>query len=122
MLLLVEDHEQVLEATSERLRMLGYNVLVARSGRAGIKALELNSLIRLVVSDIVMPGGVSGYDLAEWAKKNRPDVHVILVSGNLGAGASLSQQNSYRILLKPYSFTVLAKALRDVLEAPESAA
>lgn len=118
MLLLVEDHEQVLEASAERLRLLGYNVLVARNGREGLHALERNNLIRLVVSDIVMSGGISGYDLAEWAKQNRPEVGVILVSGNLGAGASLSPQSGYRVVLKPYSFAVLAKALRDALAAP----
>ena len=118
MLLLVEDHEQVLEVSAERLRLLGYNVLVARNGREGIQALHLNNLIKLVVSDIVMPGGVSGYDLAEWAKCHRPDVSVILVSGNLGTGASQSQKGGHRILLKPYSFTVLAKALRDALDEP----
>jgi len=118
MLLLVEDHEQVLEVSAERLRLLGYNVLVARNGREGIQALHLNNLIKLVVSDIVMPGGVSGYDLAEWAKRHRPDVSVVLVSGNLGTGASLSHKGGYRILLKPYSFTVLAKALRDAVDQP----
>ena len=118
MLLLVEDHEQVLEVSAERLRLLGYNVLVARNGREGIQALHLNNLIKLVVSDIVMPGGVSGYDLAEWARRHRPDVSVVLVSGNLGTGASLSHKGGYRILLKPYSFTVLAKALRDAVDQP----
>lgn len=118
MLLLVEDHEQVLEVSAERLRLLGYNVLVARNGREGIQALHLNNLIKLVVSDIVVPGGVSGYDLAEWARRHRPDVSVVLVSGNLGTGASLSHKGGYRILLKPYSFTVLAKALRDAVNQP----
>jgi len=118
MLLLVEDHEQVLEASAERLRLLGYRVLVARNGREGIEALELNDRIRLVVSDIVMPGGVSGYDLAEWTKRHRPGVSVILVSGNLGSGIPVSQQGRHRILLKPYSFAVLAQALRDALDTP----
>jgi DNA-binding NtrC family response regulator len=75
-----------------------------------------------MVSDIVMPGKVSGYELAEWAKTHRPDVGVILVSGNLGGGAALSQQDRHRILLKPYCFTALAQALRDALDAPAGVA
>jgi signal transduction histidine kinase/CheY-like chemotaxis protein len=121
-LLLVEDHEQVLEASAERLRLLGYTVLVARNGHEGIEALERHDRIRLMVSDIVMPGKVSGYELAEWAKTHRPDVGVILVSGNLGGGAALSQQDRHRILLKPYCFTALAQALRDALDAPAGVA
>ena len=122
MLLLVEDHEQVLEASAERLRLLGYAVLVARNGLQGMRALELNNRIRVVVSDILMPGGVSGYDLAEWTKRHRPGVSVILVSGNLGSGTPLSQQGRHRILLKPYSFAVLAKELRDALDTPAGVA
>ena len=67
--------------TLKRLALLGYTVIEARNGPEALEQLQLQEGIRLVLSDIVMPGGMTGYDVARWVASNKPDVKVIMCSG-----------------------------------------
>ena len=60
----VEDDDGVAEATAELLRDIGFQAVRVRDGKAALPALDRNSTIKLVMSDIVMPGGMSGLELA----------------------------------------------------------
>ena len=81
LILLVEDNDKVREATANRLESLGYAVLEAKTGPEAITLLESGEPIALVFSDIVMPGGMTGYDVAEWVRSMKPDLKVLLTSG-----------------------------------------
>ena len=81
LILLVEDNDKVREATANRLKSLGYAVLEAKTGPEAITLLESGEPIALVFSDIVMPGGMTGYDVAEWVRSMKPDLKVVLTSG-----------------------------------------
>jgi PAS domain S-box-containing protein len=115
-ILVVEDNEQVRELTVRRLDALGYSVLVAEDGPAAIALLERQSNIDLVFSDVVMPGGLTGFDIARWIEQHRPDLPILLTSGfapelagkeTAGTGAKL--------LRKPYTQAELARSVRETL-------
>ena len=117
--LVVEDNAQVRRLTVERLRRLGYQPLEAESGPSALAIMELGNRIDLIFSDVVMPGGLSGFDLAAVVRQRRPSQRVLLTSGYTfdSDGQDQKRHPDLRILRKPYTLTDLAKALRDVLIA-----
>jgi PAS domain S-box-containing protein len=116
-ILVVEDNDAVREAAMQRLEGLGYAVIEAASGRDAISILEQSSTIALVFSDVVMAGGISGFDLARWLIEHRPDIGILLTSGF--AAEALENKpgvdGTLRILRKPYNRRELSHALRQVL-------
>jgi CheY-like chemotaxis protein len=114
----VEDNAEVRTVTARRLRNLGYSVVEAGSAAQAMEALQAGKKIDLVFSDVVMPGGMSGFDLAQWMRTGAPAVPIVLTSGfaedvaRAGEAASLDLE----ILRKPYSGTELARALRKAIE------
>jgi PAS domain S-box-containing protein len=117
--LLVEDNPDVREVARRHLEALGYRVVEADSGPAAVARLEAGrERFDLVFSDVVMPGGMSGYDVARWVGEHRPGLRVLLTSGYpdevaRSQGVSLPVA---RLLRKPYSRTELARALAAALE------
>ena len=116
-LLVVEDNEQVREVTIRRLAALGYKILVAQNGVDAIAMLEQRHDIDLVFSDVVMPGGVSGFEVAEWVRTNRHGVRMLLTSGFAPEMARITSgaRTPARLLRKPYKQEELAQAIRDAL-------
>ena len=80
-MLVVEDDDRVRRLTAARLETLGYRVLEAANGAAALKLLNDMGDIDLVFTDLVMPGGMSGLDLARRVREARPDARIILTSG-----------------------------------------
>jgi CheY-like chemotaxis protein len=113
----VEDNDKVREATVSGLESLGYAALEAKTGPDAVTLLEFDEPIALVFSDIVMPGGMTGYDVAEHVCSMKPDLKVLLTSGysDLGVKATKSAR-AVKILAKPYTRAQLAWALRDALD------
>jgi two-component SAPR family response regulator len=74
--------------------------------------------VDLIFSDVVMPGGLSGFDLALWAQKNVPSVRVLLTSGFAEDVVRAGEASAahLEILRKPYTGDELARALRAALE------
>lgn len=118
-ILLVEDDALVRTYAHHQLSALGYTVLVAENGPAALAHLRGDRTIDLLFTDVVMPGGMSGRELAEQAALLRPQLRVlytsgytedaILQQGHLGAGIQL--------LSKPYRRAELATKIRSVLTA-----
>jgi CheY-like chemotaxis protein len=116
LILLVEDNDAVREATVSRLQSLGYAVLQARTGREAIRLLETGKPVALVFSDIVMPGGMTGYDVAEWVHSRKPDLKVLLTSGYAHVSGMVSNRvRENKVLGKPYTREQLAQAVREAL-------
>ena len=116
--LVVEDNAEVREVARQRLAALGYEVVEAETGVRAIELLEAGgSDIRLVFSDVVMPGGMSGFDVARWVGANRPDIEVVLASGYPDEIAFAQEGNLpvVKLLRKPYNRADLAWAMRDAL-------
>ncbi|MEQ1611326.1 MAG: PAS domain S-box protein, partial [Hyphomicrobiaceae bacterium] len=116
--LLVEDNHEVRQVTSGRLAELGYHVIDVESGPEAVKALQSGETIDIVFSDIVMAGGMSGFDVAQWVLTNRPTLKILLASGF--AEEALRGQEKHlaglKIMRKPYSRSDLARTLRQILE------
>lgn len=121
-ILAVDDEEDLLILAQESLQALGYSVLIAHNGPEAMKLLDDVPDISLLFSDVVMPGGVSGYELAEHAKQNHPALKILLTSGYTEKALVHSQQTqiSAHILSKPYTVKALAQLLRSVLDSPST--
>lgn len=116
--LLVEDNNEVRQVTASRLAELGYHVIESDSGPEAIKVLLSGQDIDIVFSDIVMAGGMSGFDVARWVIANRPHSKLLLASG-FAEDALRSQDKltaGVKIMRKPYSRSDLARTLRQILD------
>ncbi len=115
--LVVEDDERVRRLTALRLKELGYRVLEADHGAAALAVLAETPDIDIVFSDLVMPGGISGFDLARHLRERYPATRVVLTSGD---SAELLDQAEvaeleFKVLRKPYRQAELARAFRAAL-------
>ena len=117
-ILVVEDNPEVREVTIARLNELGFAVTAAESGPAAVALLEAGTTFDLVFSDVVMAGGMSGFDVAKWIEENKPGLKVLLTSGFVTEFAKRGHlpEASLKVLQKPYGRSELAAALRDVLD------
>ena len=112
-ILLVEDDQAVRRVITKMLESLNYNVLQAQDGMKGLDILE-NSAddIDVVISDVIMPSGMSGFDLHAKIESAHPDIKILLISGyqnleEFGRTASGSQ----KILKKPFTLEQLSASL-----------
>ena len=80
-ILVVEDNPDVRDVTVARLQDMGFSTIAAESGPAAVAVLEAGTPVDLVFSDVVMAGGLSGYEVARWIRENRPGLKVLLTSG-----------------------------------------
>ncbi|MDB5897370.1 MAG: hybrid sensor histidine kinase/response regulator [Ramlibacter sp.] len=113
--LIVDDQPEVLEITSELFRTLGFDVLSANSGEEALGVLHRTPDLRLMLSDVVMPG-MSGIQLAQQARAAVPDMKVILASGYANPALDKDQGSldGFHFLPKPYRMADLVKMLRVV--------
>jgi len=117
-ILIVEDEDDVRSFTHETLQELGYAVREAANGPAALQALESNPDLRLLFTDIGLPGGLNGRELADEARRRRPGLKVLLTTGytrdaivrhgRLDAGVEL--------IVKPFTQADLARKVRDALD------
>ncbi|MGY3081445.1 CheY-like chemotaxis protein [Bradyrhizobium sp. LM6.10] len=96
---------------SEMLAQLGYEVTRAASAAAALGALADGRSVDLVFSDIMMPGGMNGVELAREIKRRRSDIPVLLTSGYAEAAVRDAETAGVQILPKPYHIDELAAAL-----------
>jgi PAS domain S-box-containing protein len=119
-ILIVEDDVHVLEAAVNALSALGYETLIARTGEEALALLGGPEPIDLLFSDIVMPGGISGTELARRALHLRPGLPVLLTTGY--AELDRDATADLPLLSKPYRTSELARKVRAVLDGVRVAA
>jgi PAS domain S-box-containing protein len=117
-ILLVEDDATVLALTLDVLAGLGYQVTTATNAAEALQAIQSDMEIDLLFTDVVMPGGVSGLNLARAARELRPGLRVLLTSGFIGEDR-MSDGREFPLLDKPYEAAALASTLRKLLDRPE---
>jgi len=109
--LVVEDDDEVAALVSEMLAQLGYEVTRAASAAAALGALADGRSVDLVFSDIMMPGGMNGVELAREIKRRRSDMPILLTSAYAEAAIHDAEGAGIQILPKPYHIDELAAAL-----------
>jgi len=117
-ILVVDDEKELMILAKDILESLGYRVLTAGDGKEALEQLTRIPEIDLLFSDVVMPGGISGYDLAEQAVANRNDLKVLLTSGNIKnimPGKNHIRFNA-NLLHKPYRRSELATKVRSTID------
>jgi len=118
-ILVVEDDAMVRDYVESELKALGYRVIVTRDAPAALAILRGPEKIHLLFTDVVMPGGMFGTELAKEAARLRPDVKVLLTSGHTEDPVDAIDRGdrTVRILNKPYRRHDLAAMLRSALNA-----
>jgi nitrogen-specific signal transduction histidine kinase len=117
LILVVEDNDNVRKSVVQQLQRLGYRTLEAEDGQAALAILESDPRIDLLFSDVVMPGGLSGRQLAAAVRRRRPDLKILLTSGFPDkAGDARAGERKEPVLGKPYRQRDLALKLREILQ------
>jgi signal transduction histidine kinase/CheY-like chemotaxis protein len=108
--LLVEDDKEVAALAREMLAAIGFGVVHVSDAVAALGALADGRRIDAVFSDIMMPGGISGVDLAREVRRRHPAMPIVLATGYVESAAGV-KDGEFSLLLKPYSLEALASAL-----------
>lgn len=116
-ILVVEDDPRVRQLTVTRLETLGYSVLSAEDGPTALKILHGENKIDLVLSDVVMPNGMTGFDVADKALKIKPGLKILLATGYASGGQAGRGEApaKYTVLRKPYRLQELVDTLDKLL-------
>ena len=123
-ILLVEDDEGVRKFATAALREQGYEVHAAPDGASALRLLESESGISLLFTDVVLPGGMNGRQLADEARRRRPALKVLYATGYT-RNAIIHQGRldaEVELLTKPFTAEALARKVRQVLDAQPAAA
>jgi len=120
--LLVEDDAAVLALATDILLNLGYRVVTASDANAALEILKRGEPVDLLLSDVVMPGGKTGVQLATEARALRPDMKVLLTSGYPGEALARHKSSDFDfpLIAKPFQQAELADRLRQILDAEKS--
>jgi CheY-like chemotaxis protein len=113
---LVEDNAEVAAVGQAYLEELGYQVRHAASAQAGLDVIEREDNVDLLFSDILMPGGMNGLELADTVQRRFPKIAVLLTTG-YSSSAQDAVRRGFEVLQKPYDLASLERALRDVTDA-----
>ena len=117
--LLVEDDEEVAALAADMIDQLGYQVIRVANAAAALGALANGRNIDIVFSDILMPGGMSGADLAGEIVRRRPGLPVILATGYDGQSLTAAEKLGLPMLRKPYRLNELSRALAMALTSSQ---
>jgi signal transduction histidine kinase len=124
-ILLVDDNAALRRVTLRRLSALGYSIEEAEDGPSALALLDAGKHFDLLFTDIGLPGGLNGYELADEARRRQPGLKVLFTTGYGGNGGSAHPHAVTHLLRKPYRSDELAAKLRAALadnEIPEGTA
>jgi len=113
--LIVEDEPQVRSFIVTVLERLGYNVLDAETGSRAIALVEKAPDIDLLITDLVLPGGMNGHEIAQQVKRLNARTRILYISGYSRGAVESGDPNSF--LMKPFGRKALAETVRKALDA-----
>ncbi len=112
LVLVLEDEDDVRQTLCEQLHLLGYLTLEAANGEQAMHMLAASSEIDILISDLMLPGGLSGVDVVNHAQANYPQLSILLISGQDLRPAHNPALPDVALLRKPFTRGELAQALR----------
>jgi PAS domain S-box-containing protein len=113
-ILVVEDNAEVADVTTSLVEQLGYRSLRAENASDALNRLQRDGKVDLVLTDIVMPGGMNGIALAQEIGRRYPHIPVLLTSGY--SDVAQTAESKFPILRKPFQLPALEKSIREALE------
>ena len=116
---MVEDEPFVAELAAELVREIGYEPQVAHSAAEALSVLTRAPGVRLVFTDVIMPGGISGVELARKVRARHPELPVLLTTGYSQTATDLGGE--FPMIAKPYNMDQLSATLRGLLERADPA-
>ncbi len=119
--LVVEDNPNVRRTVIRQLHDLGYRTLEAESGAEALRQVRDGARFDLMLTDIVMPGGMTGYQLADELRRERPGARLLFTSGYTELAVAPGQGRKEALLSKPYRKQDLGRAVRIALDGPAAA-
>jgi PAS domain S-box-containing protein len=114
-ILVVEDNQALRNLVIKQLTHLGYHTLAAADAEAAMEVIRSDATIDLLFTDVVMPGGMDGWALAEAARAVRQDLNVLFTSGYTAAAAGTANDLGATLLSKPYRLDELALHVRGAI-------
>lgn len=118
-ILLVEDDPGVRTMVGSMLKALGYQVSEAADAAGALVLFRSGVVFDMMLTDIVMPGGMDGWDLAQQVRREQPDFPVLYMTGYTDHAAmsrAIGVQGPVTVLSKPFRRRDLADAVRNCLE------
>jgi CheY-like chemotaxis protein len=119
--LVVEDEHRLRRITVGQLTALGFRVLEAGDGAAALEIMGKHPEVQVLYSDLVMPGGLSGLDLAKRVVERYPEVRVILTTGYSELTGEAGAELNLQVLRKPYRQAELVRVFQEALKARPAA-
>jgi PAS domain S-box-containing protein len=115
--LIADDEASVRMLVTEVLNELGYTAIEAPDGVAGLRVLESNARIDLLVTDVGLPGGINGRQMADAARQTRPDLKVLFITGytTTVAVGDARLERGIHVLTKPFAMDQLALRIKAVI-------
>ena len=116
--LVIDDDPTIRMLVAEVLAEAGYAVIEAPDGPAGLKVLNSNARIDLLITDVGLPGGLNGRQVADAARVSRPSLKVLFITGyaeNAVIGHS-RLENGMFVVTKPFQMENLAHRIREIIQ------
>ena len=116
-MLVVEDNPNVRKTVIRQLHDLGYKTIEAESGASALQMVRGGAEFDLLLTDVIMPGGMTGYQLADELRQAKPGLKILFTSGYTEL-ATAGEQAALKdpLLSKPYRKQDLGRAVRSVLD------
>jgi len=119
----VDDEPAVRMLVSEVLEELGYAAIEAHDGLSGLRVLQSGARIDLLITDVGLPGGINGRQMADAARQSRPGLRVLFITGyaeNAVIGNGQLEPHTY-VMTKPFSMEILASRIRSIITEDQKA-
>jgi CheY-like chemotaxis protein len=117
-ILVIDDEESIRALLVEVLTDAGYAVIEAADGPAGLTALQSARRVDLLITDVGLPGGLNGRQVADAARVSRPDLKVLFITGyaeNAAVGNGYLDPGM-AVITKPFGVSALGSKVRDMLD------
>ena len=115
--LVIDDEPTVRMLICDALTELGYVTIEAEDGPSGLQVVQSHARVDLLITDVGLPGGLNGRQVADAARARRPDLKVLFITGyaDKAAAGSTLLSHGMQVMTKPFSFVALAAKIRLML-------